>query len=153
AMTPTETSSNTREHPTFRHVASGLRAVLGLRTLGCDGPMATRDPFVALDAGTDVRAHARTLRRVWEAALAGARGPPRPRPVIEQSWTRMQAAGLDPDRLRPRPALDADALAQVRESSAIATVLPVLRRSLGSLAQDAEHVLVICDAAGRILWL
>jgi hypothetical protein len=79
--------------------------------------MATRDPFVALDAGTDVRAHARTLRRVWEAALAGARGPQRPRPVIEQSWTRMQAAGLDPDRLRPRSALDADALAQARESS------------------------------------
>jgi hypothetical protein len=115
--------------------------------------MATRDPFVALDAGTDVRAYARTLRRVWEAALAGASGPQRPRAVIEQSWSRMQRAGLDPARLRPRPALDRDALAQARESSPIAGVLPVLRRSLGSLAQDAEHVLVVCDAAGRILWL
>jgi hypothetical protein len=115
--------------------------------------MVTRDPFVALDAGTDVRAYARTLRRVWDAAREGGRGPLRPRAVIEQSWSRMQRAGLDPERLRPRNALDADALARARESSALGGVLPVLRRSLGALAQDGEHVLVICDAAGRILWL
>jgi hypothetical protein len=115
--------------------------------------MATRDPFVALDAATDVRAHARALRRVWEAAREGAHGPLRPRAVIEQSWSRLERAGLDPARLRPRPALDADALALARETSPISGVLPVLRRSLGALAQDAEHVMVICDAGGRILWL
>jgi hypothetical protein len=115
--------------------------------------MATRDPFVALDAGTDVRAHARTLRRVWDAAREGGRAPLRPRAVIEQSWSRMRRAGLDPERLRPRSALDADGLAEAREGSALASVMPVLRRSLGALAQDAEHVLVVCDAAGQILWL
>ena len=115
--------------------------------------MATRDPFVALDAGTDVRAHARALRRIWDAAREGSRAPRRPRAVIEQSWSRMRSAGLDPERLRPRSALDADGLAEAREGSAIGGVMPVLRRSLGALAQDAEHVLVVCDAAGRILWL
>jgi hypothetical protein len=115
--------------------------------------MSRSDPFVAADDGTDVRAYARTLRGVWEAAHDGGRGPLCPRAVIEQSWRRLARAGLDRERLRPRTALDADALAQTRESSALAGVLTVLRRSLGALAQDAEHVMVICDADGRILWL
>jgi transcriptional regulator of acetoin/glycerol metabolism len=84
---------------------------------------------------------------------AGDAGPLRPRAAIEQSWRRLARAGLDPERLRPRTALDADALAQTRESSALAGVLTVLRGSLGALAQDAEHVMVICDADGRILGL
>ena len=65
----------------------------------------------------------------------------------------MQRAGLDPERLQPQSALDEDALAQAREDSAMAGVLPVLRRYLGALAEDAQHVLVVCDEAGRILWL
>jgi hypothetical protein len=115
--------------------------------------MATRDPYVAIDAGMDLRAHARSLRRVWEAAHAGDPGRVRPRAVIEQSWRRLARAGLDPERLRPRPALDAAALAATRESSSLTGVLPALRRCLGALADDAQHVVVICDADGRILWL
>ena len=91
--------------------------------------MVTRDPFIAIDAGTDVRAYARSLRRVWESAFEG--GSLRPRAVIEQSWARMQRAGLDPERLQPQGALDEDALAQAREDSAMAGVLPVLRRYSG----------------------
>jgi len=112
-----------------------------------------RDPFIAIDAGTDVRAHARSLRRVWEATLEGGRSPVPPRPVISQSWARLQHAGLDPGRLRPNRALDADALDAARASTPILGVLAVLRRCLGALAEDAEHVMVICDAGGRILWL
>jgi hypothetical protein len=115
--------------------------------------MQTRDPFIAIDAGTDVRAHARSLRRTWEAVLEGGRGPLKPRSVIEASWARMQLAGLDPDRLRPNRALDEPALMQARADTPIADVMPVLRRCLGALADDAQHVMVVCDAAGRILWL
>jgi GAF domain-containing protein len=115
--------------------------------------MLTRDPFIAIDAGTDVRAHARSLRRVWEGTLEGGGSAVRPRAVIEQSWARMKRAGLDPERLKPGRALDADALAQARHDSPIADLLPVLRRCLGALADDAQHVMVICDEAGRILWL
>lgn len=109
------------------------------------------DPFIAIDAGTDVRAHARSLRRVWESALDG--GSLRPRPVIAQSWARLQSAGLDPEHLRPDRALDEDALEQARAESPIAAMMPLLRRYLGALADDAQHVLVVCDAGGRILWL
>jgi hypothetical protein len=65
----------------------------------------------------------------------------------------MTSAGLDPARLRPRPALDADGLATARSSSPLLHALPALRRHLGGIAEDAEHIMVICDAVGRILWL
>jgi hypothetical protein len=115
--------------------------------------MRTRDPFIAIDAGTDVRAHARSLRRMWEATLEGGRSAGKPRSVIEQSWARLQLAGLDPGCLRPNRALDADALAQARRDTPVADVMGVLRRCLGALADDAQHVMVVCDAEGRILWL
>src|SRR4051812_33740363 len=115
--------------------------------------MRTRDPFIAIDAGTDVRAYARSLRRVWEAAQEGGHSALRPRAVIEQSWARMSRAGLNPDGLRPNRALDADGLVRARADTPIADVLTVLRRCLGALAEDAQHVMVVCDAEGRILWL
>ena len=75
------------------------------------------------------------------------------RTVISQSWSRMASAGLDPDHLHPRRALSADALQDARAASPLSETLPALRRCLGGLALDAEHVMVICDAAGRILWI
>jgi hypothetical protein len=107
-----------------------------------------RDPFIAVDAGTDIRAHARVLRRAWESLEASS-----VRAVISQSWSRMTSAGLDPDHLHPRRALDHDELRAARELSPLSEALPVLRKCLGSLALDAEHVMVICDAVGRILWI
>ena len=83
-----------RENPTPGRVAAALRGSYA------DRWVVTRDPFIAIDAGTDVRAHARSLRRVWESAFEG--GSLRPRAVIEQSWARMQRAGLDPERLQPQ---------------------------------------------------
>ncbi|WP_051325056.1 GAF domain-containing protein [Candidatus Solirubrobacter pratensis] len=107
-----------------------------------------RDPFIAVDAGTDIRAHARALRRAWEA-----REPASVRAVISQSWSRMASAGLDPDHLHPRRALSPEAVDDARAASGLGEALPALRRCLGGLALDAEHVMVICDAAGRILWI
>jgi hypothetical protein len=107
-----------------------------------------RDPFIAVDAGTDIRAHARVLRRAWESLESGS-----VRAVISQSWSRMTSAGLDPDHLHPRRALADDELAAAREASPLSEALPVLRKCLGSVALDAEHVMVICDAGGRILWI
>ena len=68
-----------------------------------------RDPFIAIDAATNLRSQARSLRRSWEGTRgAGPRGV---RPVIEASWRRTAAsAGVDPEPLHPRRAFDADAL-------------------------------------------
>jgi GAF domain len=107
-----------------------------------------RDPFIAVDAGTDIRAHARALRRAWEAREGAM-----VRTVISQSWSRMSSAGLDPDHLQPRRAWTDEELEAARAASPLGEALPALRRCLGGIALDAEHVMVICDAAGRILWI
>ena len=62
-----------------------------------------RNPFVAVDAATDLRARARVLRRSWETTMGGGTGAG-VRPVIERSWRRLTDAGLDPDHLHPRRA-------------------------------------------------
>jgi GAF domain len=110
-----------------------------------------RDPFIAIDAATDLRAHARALRRSWESALGGGAAAGAVRPVIRQSWERM--VGSDPERLRPQRAFAADELDDRRSVSKLATCIAVLRRALGSFALDGEHVMVVVDDTGRILWL
>jgi GAF domain-containing protein len=117
-------------------------------TIGDNVARTVRDPFIAVDSGTDIRAHARALRRAWEA-----REGAQVRTVISQSWSRMSSAGLDPDHLQPRRALSPDELCVARAASPLSEALPALRRCLGGIALDAEHVMVICDAAGRILWI
>jgi hypothetical protein len=112
-----------------------------------------RDPFVAVDAATDLSAHARLLRRSWESVLGGDGATAVVRPVIEQSWQRMTGAGLDPDHLHPQRAFAPDELGDRRDASPLRECIDVLRRCLGGFAMDAEHVMVVVDATGRILWI
>lgn len=65
----------------------------------------------------------------------------------------MLGAGLDPESLHPSAALDRDALDAARRASPLRACLPDLRGSLASVADDAEHIMVICDAAGTLLWI
>lgn len=106
----------------------------------------------AVPAGEDPRRYARVLARVHDAALSGARGPARPRPVIEASWQRMLARGLDPEHGRTDDVLPPDELEARRRGSALHDVLPLLRSSLTSLAEQAAHIMVVTDAAGTVLW-
>jgi GAF domain len=112
-----------------------------------------RDPFVAVEAATDLSAHARLLRRSWESVLGGDGATAAVRPVIEQSWRRMVGAGLDPDHLHPQRAFAPDELADRRDASPLRSCIDVLRRCLGGFAMDAEHVMVVVDGTGRILWI
>jgi hypothetical protein len=111
-----------------------------------------RNPYVAVDAATDLRARARALRRSWETTMAGGTGAD-VRPLVERSWRRLTDAGLDPGHLHPRRALDPGALEHVRAGSPLRHVVGLLRSCLGRFADDAEHVMVIADAIGRILWI
>jgi len=75
------------------------------------------------------------------------------RAVIARSWARMDAAGLRPDALQPQQALATDELDDARASSLLVRAMPALRHCLGAFAEDSEHVMVVCDEVGRILWL
>ncbi|MGW0736048.1 GAF domain-containing protein [Streptomyces sp. NPDC002851] len=103
-------------------------------------------------AATDSFRAARLLQGVREAALSGQAPPVEPRRVIEQSWTRMLRSGVDPDRdVRAHP-LSREEVEERRRASPLAEVMPVLREGLVSIADAAQHIMVVADADGRVLW-
>ena len=106
----------------------------------------------ALPAGADAREHALTLRRMHAASLSGRPGPARPRPVIEDSWKRMRRFGIDPDAGPPTALASAEELYRRRQESPIAEVLPLIHRSLVSVADEADHIMLVTDASGQVLW-
>jgi len=112
-----------------------------------------RDPFIAIDVGTNLRSHARKLRRSWEEARGGGGAGGVVRPVIEESWRRTEGAGLDPEHPSPRRAFAPDALDDYRDASGLRECVDALRTCLGGFAHDAEHVMVVVDAECRILWM
>src|SRR3954464_1161612 len=76
--------------------------------------------WLAVDAGTDLRARARQIQRSWERLLAGGAlntelspdATTQLRPAIVDSWRRSLATGLDPVDLLP--SIEADP-AETRE--------------------------------------
>ncbi|MFF0792642.1 GAF domain-containing protein [Streptomyces spiralis] len=110
------------------------------------------DVDVTRIAVVDAARAARLLSEVRSAALAGQPAQVAPRPVIGQSWERVLRTGIDPDhglnsRLLPREEVE-----RRREASPLRHVLPVLREGLLSVADVAQHIMVVADADGRVLW-
>ncbi|QIS73853.1 GAF domain-containing protein [Streptomyces sp. DSM 40868] len=103
-------------------------------------------------AARDAVQAARVLSEVREAALAGRRARIAPRPVIEQSWDRVLRSGVDPERDVRSGLLPSDEVRRRREESPLRQVLPVLREGLLSVADVAQHIMVVADADGRVLW-
>ncbi|MEW2249068.1 GAF domain-containing protein [Streptomyces sp. NPDC058733] len=103
-------------------------------------------------AAVDAARAARVLSEVREAALAGQRARPAPRPVIGESWRRMLRSGVDPEHDFRSDLLSDEELRRRREESPLRQVLPVLREGLLSVADVARHIMVVADAEGRVLW-
>ncbi|MER5264849.1 GAF domain-containing protein [Actinosynnema sp. NPDC002837] len=93
----------------------------------------------------------RRLAHVHEAVLGG--GPAHgARELILESWRRSLAARVDPDRHEPPVVLDRAEVVDRRGAHPIAAAMPVLRETLLGFADEAEHVMIITDADGNILW-
>ncbi|MFF9767694.1 GAF domain-containing protein [Streptomyces sp. NPDC014636] len=107
---------------------------------------------VARLATVDAAQAARMLNEMREATLAGQRARIAPRPVIEQSWGRMLRSGVDPEHDRRSGLLPSDEVYRRRKESPLRHVLPVLREGLLSVADVAQHIMVVADADGRVLW-
>ncbi len=107
---------------------------------------------VARLATLDAARAARLLSEVRSATLAGRRAPVPPRPVIEASWGRMLRSGVDPDHDFRADLLGRDEIERRRRESPLRHVLPVLREGLLSVADVAQHIMVVADADGRVLW-
>lgn len=109
-------------------------------------------PEPALAAGDDPRAFAAVLHAVYDAAMAGQKPPARPRSVIGESWARVREAGVRPDEDTTTPVLDPMDLQERRSASGLSELLAPLMHHLDSLIVDGDNILVVADAAGRVLW-
>ena len=115
-----------------------------------EGVHVSADDVVRPDA--DPVAHARTLTTVFDAVLSGDADAPRPRPVVSASWQRSLAAHVDPERRSPPVVHRADDVPGIREAHPLNDVMPLLRGTLASIADEAMHVMLVTDAAGTVLW-
>ena len=110
------------------------------------------NPWVALDATASPSLRARELRRLWDEYLSEGRDNQVRWPIAD-SWRRSEVAGVDPSRSR------APTLAERRDASErwqehpLEGAAPLVRRWLGPFADDGEHVIVVSDADGLVLWM
>ncbi|MFJ6792659.1 GAF domain-containing protein [Streptomyces sp. NPDC091268] len=100
----------------------------------------------------DAREAARLLKGVRAAALAGGHPPAAPRPEIAESWRRMLAGGVHPERDARSRMLSAAETEERRQTSPLRELLPVLREGLLPELDEALHIMVVADADGRLLW-
>src|SRR6476620_5677835 len=108
-------------------------------------------PEPAVAVGEDPRRYARLMSAVYDATMAGDRAPARPRKVIEDSWHRLMARGIQPDAL-PAPEVEDAPLNLLRLSSVRMGVLDEISRGLESLVAEGDNIRVVADAQGRVLW-
>ncbi len=102
-------------------------------------------------AGDDPRSYAMLLSEVYDATMAGNRGPARPREVIADSWQRLLGKGIDPEHHCP-PNVDTTGLDALRHASGLFAVLDDVSRGLDSVIEGGDNILVVADARGRVLW-
>ncbi|MFI8103260.1 GAF domain-containing protein [Streptomyces sp. NPDC086023] len=110
------------------------------------------DPWVALPAGADPVRRSRELRRAHAVFTTEGRVGPPVRTVVAESWRRCARARVSPECAARVELPDAE-LAEYREQHPLARVMPVVRDLVGAFASDGEHLLAVCDAGGRLMWV
>jgi hypothetical protein len=105
-----------------------------------------------LTACGDPVAHARALAECFDAVLGGDPVRRVPRPVVSESWRRSLAAHVDPDRRTPPVVYGPAEVRDRRAAHPLNEVMPLLRSTLASIADEAMHVMLVTDADGRVLW-
>ncbi|MEU4275316.1 GAF domain-containing protein [Streptomyces tanashiensis] len=123
----------------------GAEADTGGETAPGDRPASGRDTEAGLRRDTD-RGRERGPRGETESGTREAR------PLVAASWRRSVRARVSPDGAA-RVELDEDELAAYRDAHPLAAAMPVIRELMGAYATDGEHLLAVCDAAGRMLWV
>ncbi len=108
--------------------------------------------WLAIDTGTVPAVKARELRQAWEEFLGG--GEPAVRSAIADSWTRSNAAGVDPERRSgARKVVAVDETADRWREHPLWSAAPIIRRCLGTIADAEGNLIVVSDADGVLLWV
>lgn len=100
----------------------------------------------------DAVRHTHLLHDVFEAVMAGDEPRAAPRSLISASWERSLAAHVDPDSHLPRVVHSDDEIADLRRAHPLSEVMPLLRNTLVSIADEAMHVMLVTAVDGTILW-
>jgi hypothetical protein len=118
------------------------------------------NPWLAIDVATAPVTRARELRRAWERFVSGPRGDDDEsrdasvRAPIADSWRRSAAAGVDPSGLQVAPQVaDADEASARWEIHPLAEMAPLIRSCLAATADESQHLIVVSDANGVLLWV
>jgi hypothetical protein len=109
-------------------------------------------PADGASAGPVPRQSFRVLQETRDAVLAGSPAGVRPRSLVAESWERSLAAHVDPDGDRPPQVYALDVVPDVRAAHPLQTVVPVLRKMLVDIADVSQHIMIVTDAQGTILW-
>lgn len=117
------------------------------------------NPWLAIDAATPPHVRARELRRAWErfvgdGVTTSPSGVTALRAPIIASWQRSLEAGVDPfvDLVVPVVA-DAAEVGARWDVHPLSAAVPLIRQCLGAVADEAQHLIVVTDAEGMILWI
>ncbi|WP_058047793.1 helix-turn-helix domain-containing protein [Streptomyces roseifaciens] len=110
------------------------------------------NPWLAMAGGGDPAERSRTVRGAHEEFVSGGSVSPRVRAVVADSWRRSAAALPAAEFLAPVELTDAE-LEEYRGAHPLASVMPLFRELLGTIAEDGAHLLAVCDASGRMLWV
>ncbi|GHA27582.1 transcriptional regulator [Streptomyces spiroverticillatus] len=110
------------------------------------------DAWVALEPGADPDERLGLLRRAHETFTSAGRVERPVRPVVAASWRRSARARVSPDGTAPVE-LANDDLDAYRDSHPLARAMPLFRELMGAYAHDGEHLVAVCDAFGRMLWV
>ncbi|MEO3794869.1 GAF domain-containing protein [Nonomuraea sp. B10E15] len=96
--------------------------------------------------------YSRALRGAHEAVATGQDWPESPRRLIAASWRRSLEAHIDPEGSNAPPVLDPSHIEDVRQAHPLRPLLPLLVQTLSGLADEIDHVMVVTDDDGRVLW-
>jgi hypothetical protein len=115
------------------------------------------NPWLALALGTDPAERISQVGRAHERFVTGAPAAPgraasQVRSVVADSWRRSAGALVSPDSTAPIELGDSE-LEAYRAAHPLALVVPLFRDLLGGLADDGDHLMAVCDATGRLLWV
>jgi hypothetical protein len=103
-------------------------------------------------ACADPPSQARRLAAVHDAVLTGLLPRVGPRGLISASWRRSLAAGVSPEVDAAPQVYDSDQICDARAAHPLDPHLPLLRGVLAGMTDLAEHMVVITDGDGHVLW-
>jgi signal transduction histidine kinase len=110
-------------------------------------------PWLALDAASPLLTRARELRQAWEEFIEDGRLAA-VRPPVADSWQRSRAAGIDPFGAHNAPMLAGGDEIEARwEEHPLAAAALLVRECLAGIAAESDHLIVITDADGMLLWI